>query len=241
MGLLEVDSLVSGYEGIPVVHGIDLTIGEGEVVSVIGANGAGKTTLLRALSGLNRVQSGAVRLAGAEIANRSPAAIAALGLAHVPENRRVFPEYPVEDNLRLGAYVRRREREAVEQRIGQAYEQFPVLGERRRQAAGSLSGGEQQMLAIAMALVARPRVLMLDEPSLGLAPLIVRQVFDVIARLKAEGMTILLVEQRAALALDAADSAVVLRLGRVVAAGPVAELRRDDLLQAAYLGEGRSA
>jgi branched-chain amino acid transport system ATP-binding protein len=236
MRLLKVDALVTGYEGIPVVRGVDLSVSAGQVVSVIGANGAGKTTLLRALSGLNRVYSGEVTLGDVDLTNRSPAAIAASGLAHVPENRRVFPAYPVEDNLRLGAYVRRREGAEVRKGIADIYQRFPVLGERRRQLAGSLSGGEQQVLAIAMALVARPQVLMLDEPSLGLAPLIVRQVFDVIRELKESGMTILLVEQRAGLALGAADRGVVLQLGRVVASGSVEELRRDDLLRKAYLG-----
>jgi branched-chain amino acid transport system ATP-binding protein len=237
VSVLELEGVVTGYQGIPVVHGIDLSVSEGEVLAVIGANGAGKTTMLRAVSGLNHVASGSIRLAGEDVTNRSPASIAGLGLAHVPENRRLFPAYPVEDNLRLGGYVRRRDKAGVARDIEEAYERFPVLGERRRQAAGSLSGGEQQMLAIAMALVARPRVLMLDEPSLGLAPLLVREVFDVIQGLKQRGLTIVLVEQRASFALEAADTAVVLQLGRVLTAGRTDVVRRDPLVRAAYLGQ----
>lgn len=241
MSILQVSELVTGYQGIPVVHGVDLAVAEGEAVAVIGANGAGKTTLLRALSGLSRVSDGKVRFGDVDIMNRSPAAIAKLGITHVPENRRVFPAHPVEENLRLGAYVRRRDRRGVRRDIADMYERFPVLGERRGQRAGSLSGGEQQMLAIAMALVARPRLLMLDEPSLGLAPLVVREVFDVIRDLKRQGLTILLVEQRASFALDVVDAALVLQLGRIVASGPVDEIRSDPQVRAAYLGteEGR--
>lgn len=236
MNVLEVSGLVTGYQGVPVVHGIDLAVAEGEAVTVIGANGAGKTTLLRALCGLGRVFEGHVRFGDADVTNRSPASIVKLGLAHVPENRRVFPAHPVEENLRLGAYVRRRDRSGVRRDIAEMYERFPVLGQRRGQRAESLSGGEQQMLAIAMALVARPRLLMLDEPSLGLAPLVVREVFDVIRDLKQQGLTLLLVEQRASFALDAADVALVLRLGRVVASGPVEEIRDEPQVRAAYLG-----
>lgn len=236
MSVLSVDGLVAGYRRVPVVHGVSFAVSEGEVVAVIGANGAGKTTLLRSISGLNRPLAGRVTLDSRDITGASPARIARLGIAHVPENRRVFPAHPVEDNLRLGGYVRRRDPRQLAHDIEEIYAQFPVLAERRSQRAGSLSGGEQQMLAIGMALVARPRVLMLDEPSLGLAPMVVQSVFETIRNLKDRRMTIILVEQRASLALDVADSALILQLGRVNMQGPAAEVKDDPRVQQAYLG-----
>jgi len=234
--MLRLDALVCGYGGVPVVHGIDLEVAEGELVTIIGANGAGKSTILRNVSGVNTAMSGAIVLAGADITRMSPAHIAAAGVAHVPENRRVFPKHPVVENLRLGGYVRRRDRRGVQQDIDRMCEQFPILGDRRDAPAGTLSGGEQQMLAIAMALMSRPRLLMLDEPSLGLAPLVVDRVFAEIRRLHADGTTILLVEQIANLALKVADRGIVLQLGSVVTKGTAAELRRDEAVLAAYLG-----
>ena len=238
MSLLEIEGLVSGYGRIPVLHDIDLTVEEGELVTVIGANGAGKSTLLRTITGINRAFEGRVSFGGKEIARTPAARINQLGIAHVPENRRVFSAHSVEDNLLLGGWVRRRDRAGVATDLGRVLEQFPILSDRRTQVAGSLSGGEQQMLVIAMALMARPRLLLLDEPSLGLAPLIVKQVFHEIKRLNEEGTTILLVEQIANQALNIADRAWVLQLGRVVTAGSAAEVRRDPAVRAAYLGEG---
>jgi branched-chain amino acid transport system ATP-binding protein len=234
--MLTMDKIVCGYGGVPVVHGIDLEVGEGELVTIIGANGAGKSTILRNVSGVNNAISGSIVLEGVDITRKSPAFIAAAGVAHVPENRRVFPKHPVVENLRLGGYVRRRDRRGIHDDIERMCEQFPILGQRRDAPAGTLSGGEQQMLAIAMALMARPRLLMLDEPSLGLAPIIVDRVFEEIRRLHAAGTTILLVEQIANLALKVADRGIVLQLGSVVTGGTAAELRRDEMVRAAYLG-----
>jgi branched-chain amino acid transport system ATP-binding protein len=236
MSLLEIRELVTGYGKVPVLHGIDLTIGEGELVTVIGANGAGKSTLLRTISGISRPFSGDIRFLGRSIASASPSRIVASGVAHVPENRRVFPKHSVTDNLRIGAYGRRRDRAGIASDIARMEEHFPILAERRTQLAGGLSGGQQQMLAIAMAMMARPKLLMLDEPSLGLAPIIVERVFTEIQRLRDEGTTVLLVEQLAEAALDVADRGLVLQLGRVIASGTGAELRRDDTVRAAYLG-----
>ena len=233
--LLEVEGLVSGYGRVPVIHGIDLAIGEGELMAVIGPNGAGKTTLMRTISGINRSFSGSIVFGGRAITNASSASITRGGIAHVPENRRVFPEHPIEENIRLGAWVRRRDRKGVAADMAQAYERFPILGQRRSQPAGTLSGGEQQMLVIAMAMMARPRLLMLDEPSLGLAPIIVKQVFEQISELKAAGTTILLNEQFAGEALAIADRAIVLKLGEVLQRGTPDQLKADPAIRAAYL------
>ncbi len=234
--MLEIADLHAGYGLVPVLHGISLSVAEGEVVAVIGANGAGTSTLLRTISGLTDVTAGAITFDGHELVGRSPAAIAGTGIAHVPENRRVFPQHPVQDNLRLGAYVHRRDRRAISEDLTAVYERFPVLGDRRTQQAGTLSGGEQQMLAIGMSLMARPRLLIMDEPSLGLAPIIVEQVFAEIGSLARSGMTILLVEQLARAALGIADRGIVLRLGRIVATGSAQALRDDPEVRAAYLG-----
>ncbi|MFV0316680.1 MAG: ABC transporter ATP-binding protein [Microthrixaceae bacterium] len=236
MSLLEVENLVCGYGRVPVVHEVSLHVDEGEFLTLIGSNGAGKSTLLRTISGINSVMGGKVSFDGADITKFNAAAVAARGIAHVPENRRVFPKHPVMENLRLGAYVRRRDRSTIREDMERMFEQFPILMERRDAPAGTLSGGEQQMLAIAMALMARPRLLMLDEPSLGLAPIIVENVYQEIKALHAAGTTILLVEQIANLALKVADRGMVLQLGHVIAEGDSAELREDDLVRAAYLG-----
>jgi branched-chain amino acid transport system ATP-binding protein len=235
MSFLEVRGLIAGYNRIPVVHGIDLDLDQGELLAVVGANGAGKTTLMRTIAGIGRPFSGSIRLGGTDLTRAGAAAAGRAGIGHVPENRRAFPLLTVEENLRLGAYVRRRDRAGVAADLSRMYDRFPILAERRGAMAGTLSGGQQQMLAIAMALMARPTLLMLDEPSLGLAPLVVAQVFEEIRALKAAGTTVLLNEQFAADALAVADRAVVLKLGRVVMGGPAAEIRDDPAIQAAYL------
>src|SRR5581483_11073407 len=201
MSLLEIDELSAGYGGVPVLHDVSLRIDEGQLVTVIGANGAGKTTLMRTIVGLNHPMHGSVRFDGATISKASPGSITKRGIALVPENRRVFPALAVEENLLLGAYARGADKRSMRDDRDRLYTRFPVLQERRAQLAGTLSGGEQQMLAIAMALMARPRLLMLDEPSLGLAPIIVQQVFEQIQALRETGTTILLNEQLANKAL----------------------------------------
>jgi branched-chain amino acid transport system ATP-binding protein len=233
--LLEVKSLVAGWGHVPVLHEVDLAVNAGELVTVIGANGAGKTTLLRVISGLNPVMAGSVSFAGERIAQRSPAKVAESGVAHVLENRRIFPKHSIRENLRLGGYVRRRDRAGIIADLDRVFEQFPVLAQRQAQAAGTLSGGEQQMLAIAMALMSRPKLLMLDEPSLGLAPRVVHSVYEEIRRLKDSGLTILLIEQRASLALAVSDRALLLNLGRVIISGTAAELTQDEHIRRAYL------
>lgn len=235
MTLLQVRGLVSGYDRVPVIHGIDLDLPEGEVLAVIGANGAGKTTLMRTIAGITRATGGRITLGGRDITGASPSAVGRAGIGHVPENRRAFPLLTVEENLRLGAWVRRRDRAGVAADLDAMTERFPILAERRTALAGALSGGQQQMLAIGMALMGRPRVLMLDEPSLGLAPIVVGQVFAEIRALKAAGTTVLLNEQFAADALAVADRALVLKLGHVVLHGTAAAVREDPEVRAAYL------
>jgi branched-chain amino acid transport system ATP-binding protein len=208
---------------------------EGELVCVIGANGAGKTSTLRAISGLLRPRAGRIVFAGREIQGREPAEILRSGIAHCPEGRRVFPYLTVEENLAMGAYARR-DRGAVAEDLEQVSHHFPILRERRRQAAGTLSGGEQQMLAIARALMARPRLILLDEPSLGLAPTVVETTFQIIADIRRRGTTVLMVEQNAWLALRMADRAYVMETGHIVLEGPAAELLGNDDVRRAYLG-----
>jgi branched-chain amino acid transport system ATP-binding protein len=235
---LELRGVTSGYGRLPVLHGISLTVRPGEIATVIGANGAGKTTLLRVISGLLRPWAGEIVFDGQTITGWPPERVVALGLVHIPERRQMFASMRAEDNLLLGAYLRfRREpRSVIVEDLDRVYALFPRLKERRRQIAGTLSGGEQQMLAIGRGLMGRPRFLMLDEPSLGLAPLIVRELFRVIAELRAQGHTILLVEQNARQALRVADYACVLENGRVALQGPGPTLLTEPGVQAAYLG-----
>jgi ABC-type branched-subunit amino acid transport system ATPase component len=230
---LDVRGLSVAYGRMEVVHGVSFHVKPGEVVVIIGANGAGKTTTLRALAGLVPTR-GEVRFEGAVVSGRPAHWIARHGVALVPEGRMVFADQTVLDNLRLGAYGRRDA--AVAADIERHFARFPILRERQRQAAGTLSGGEQQMLAIARALMGRPRLLLLDEPSLGLAPRLVAEVFDALARLRDEGLTLLLVEQLAEAALEIADRAYVLEEGRIVLSGTAGELRRDERVAHAYLG-----
>jgi branched-chain amino acid transport system ATP-binding protein len=237
--MLEVEDLVAGYGKVQVLQSVSLLVPEGALVTLIGANGAGKTTTLRALSGMIAPQSGRIRLAGADIAGLPSHEITRRGLAHSPEGRRVFPALSVADNLTLGAFTRltgSRPRGDVRRDYERMLSLFPRLAERRNQYAGTLSGGEQQMLAMARALMLNPLVLLLDEPSMGLAPRLVEEVFAIIARLKAERITMLLVEQFAAAALEVADFGYVLENGRVSVSGTAAELRADPALRAAYLG-----
>lgn len=235
--MLELKSVVTGYGQVPVVHGVSLEVVPGELLAVIGANGAGKSTTLRAISGVNPVFSGSIEFEGESIGGMSSSRIAARGIVHVPENRRVFASRTVEENLALGAFaVRARSRGKLAAKIDAVYGQFPRLAERRSQLAGSMSGGEQQILAIGMGLMAEPRVLMLDEPSLGLAPVYVDLVFEEIVKLHEAGTTVLLVEQLANRALEIADRAIVLQHGRIVASGSAGELKADPAVRAAYLG-----
>ena len=232
--LLEVKDLRAGYGPVQVLSGLDLTVDAGEIVVVLGANGAGKTTTLRALSGMIPAH-GQVRFDGADVVGRKPEDLVRVGVAHVPQGRGTFPELTVEENLRVGGYARP-SAEVVED-MARWLEVFPRLAERIAQAAGSMSGGEQQMLAVARALMARPRLLLLDEPSLGLAPLVTRDVFERIASVNAEmGTTVLVVEQNANLALEIASRGYVLETGRIVASGTAEELRNDDVVRRAYLG-----
>ena len=233
--LLEAEGLTAGYGPVKVLHGVDLTVGASEVVVVLGANGAGKTTTLRAISGLVHAH-GALRLAGTSILGWKPEAVARAGVAHVPQGRGTLTDLTVDENLRLGAYTRR-DREGIVEDLDRWYTTFPRLGERREQPAGTMSGGEQQMLAIARALMARPRLLLLDEPSLGLAPVVTREVFEALARLNHElGVAMLLVEQNAALALRIAHRGYVLESGVVATSGTASELAGDDDVRKAYLG-----
>jgi branched-chain amino acid transport system ATP-binding protein len=234
MPLLELEDVEARYGAVQALHGVSLAVDEGAFVALLGANGAGKTTTLRAISGLVR-RSGTIAFAGRRIDRYGTERVARLGLAHVPEGRGIVAELSVLENLRLGAWLRRDRgaKDDLEEVLGW----FPVLQRRIRQPASTLSGGEQQMLALARALVGRPRLLMLDEPSLGLAPIIVRELYDILVRLNRErGLTVFVVEQNAALALDAADTAYVLEVGRVGLHGPSAELKEREAVRRAYLG-----
>ena len=237
--MLKVDNLVAGYGKVQVLHGISPEVQQGQLVTLIGSNGAGKTTTLRAVSGMIKPQSGSIQLGGDEIAGEPAYRITRRGVAHSPENRRVFTTLPVRDNLLLGAFPRltgARPKGDVDRDLERMFELFPRLAERRDQLAGTLSGGEQQMLAMARALMLDPRVLLLDEPSMGLAPRLVEEVFATVARLKASKVTMLLVEQFAAAALQVADFGYVLENGSINVSGPAEKLRNDPAVQAAYLG-----
>ena len=233
--LLRLENLHAGYGPITALRGLDLEVAPGELVCLIGANGAGKTSTLRAISGLLSPSQGRIVFDGHEIHGREPAAILRAGIAHCPEGRRVFPYLTVEENLAMGAYVRR-DRAAIADDVGEVCRHFPILAERRRQMAGTLSGGEQQMLAIARALMARPRFVLFDEPSLGLAPTIVETTFGIIADIRRRGTTVLMVEQNAYAALRMADRAYVMETGRIVLEGPARDLLEDDHVRRAYLG-----
>jgi branched-chain amino acid transport system ATP-binding protein len=233
--LLELRGVEARYGPIKALHGVSLTVGDGEIVALLGANGAGKTTTLRAVSGTVR-HSGEIVFEGRQIARGKPDAVARAGIAHVPEGRGLFTQLSVWENLRMGAYVRG-ERRTLREEAPRIFKYFPWLERRRDQQAGTLSGGEQQMLALARALVGRPRLLMLDEPSLGLAPTVVQELFRIVKELNADdGLTVLVVEQNANVALDAAGRAYVLEVGRVAIEGESAELRRHEGVRKSYLG-----
>jgi branched-chain amino acid transport system ATP-binding protein len=233
---LDVEGLRAGYGGVDALNGVDLALEPGQVTAVIGPNGAGKSTLLRCLTGLMRPRAGTVALNGERIDRLSSGKIASLGVCQVPEGRRLFGTQTIADNLMVAGWVRRRNRKSLASDCERVYERFPILGERRDEFAASLSGGEAQMLAIGMALMARPTLLLLDEPSLGLAPLMVTRILDVVKELVAEGVTVLLVEQMVHKALSIADTAYVLSHGRVVLSGPAKELASAPAVKDVYLG-----
>jgi branched-chain amino acid transport system ATP-binding protein len=233
--MLTLSGVSATYGKVPAVSDVCIEVGEGEAVGLLGANGAGKSTTLRAISGLVRLTSGAITFAGTNIASMRPYEVTALGIAHVPEGRQVFPELTVEENLEIGAYVPNAKRERA-RTLEVVYNIFPVLAERRRQRAGTMSGGEQQMLAVGRGLMLRPRLLMLDEPSLGLAPVMTDITFQKIQEIHAMGTAVLLVEQNVARALTLVQRAYVLESGRVIMHGKSAELANNKQVQAAYLG-----
>lgn len=232
--LLEVTGLKSAYGRIEALHGIDIQVGEGELVALVGANGAGKTTFLRALSGVQPASAGTIRFDGEDIGRARPDRRVAMGICQVPEGRQVFGPLSVEDNLRLGAFRRRGKDVAAD--LERVYDTFPILKKKRLEAAGTLSGGQQQMLAMGRALMAHPRLLLLDEPSMGLAPLLVGEIFNIVQMLREQGTTILLVEQNAFSALAIADRGYVIETGHIVLADTGERLLADDKVKAAYLG-----
>ncbi len=237
--MLEITGLDVHFGGIHALKGVTLEVGEGEIVTLIGSNGAGKSTTLRTISGLTRATAGTITLDGTDITRLSAQGRVRRGISQVPEGRRVFATMTVQENLELGAYLRRSrgDKAALAADYDAVFDRFPVLAERRRQSAGTLSGGEQQMLAMGRAMMARPRVLLLDEPSMGLAPLLVQEIFDIIGRFNAESSTtILLVEQNANMALQVAHRGYVIETGRIVLSGPAADLAGSDDIRKAYLG-----
>jgi len=236
--LLEIRDLVTAYGKIEALKGVTLEVQQGSITCLLGPNGAGKTTLMMTAAGILQPRSGSIRFAGAEIAGRPPHAIVASGIALVPENRLVFPNMTVLDNLRAGAYQRRDEE--IEDDMGKLFERFPRLKERSGQNAGTLSGGEQQMLAVARALMSRPKLLLMDEPSLGLAPLVVEEIFRIIAQLHKDGVSIFLVEQNAHMALKVAQHFYLMEQGKVTFNGTPGALAEDEVIRRAYLGSARA-
>lgn len=233
--MLEIKDLNVHFGVIHALKGISLTVNDGEIVTLIGANGAGKTTTLRTISGLKKPTSGSILLDGKDITHTSPRDRVKMGMSQVPEGRRVFPDMTVLENLELGAYLRR-DRAGIAEDLKMVYERFPRLADRKRQAAGTLSGGEQQMLAMGRALMSRPKILFLDEPSMGLAPLLVQEIFDIIQDINKSGTTVLLVEQNASMALQIANRAYVMETGSIVLSGTGEELSHSEDIKKAYLG-----
>ena len=233
--MLRLEGVRAAYGPVEALRGVDLEVRAGELVCLLGANGAGKSSTLRAISGLLRPTAGRIVFEDRAITGLPPAAVLAAGIAHCPEGRRVFPHLTVEENLLMGAYVRR-DRDGIAEDLARVCAHFPILAERRRQAAGTLSGGEQQMLAIGRSLMARPRLILFDEPSLGLAPTVVETTFAIIADIRRRGTTVLIVEQNAYLALRMADRGYVIETGAIVLAGPARDLMENDHVRRAYLG-----
>jgi len=233
--MLELKSVDAGYGSFQALFGIDLEVKAGEAVGVIGPNGAGKTTLMRVISGLIRPTRGAIAMEGVDVGTTPAHLIVGLGIAHVPENRRLFPRLTVEDNLRMGAYMPQA-RAKFAQRLEEVFDLFPRLKERRRQMAGTMSGGEQQMCAIGRALMSEPKLLLLDEPSAGLAPVVVQQVFELVKRIRAGGLTVLIVEQNVQQVLRVVDRAYLLEAGSIRASGSATEMLESDTVKQAYLG-----
>jgi branched-chain amino acid transport system ATP-binding protein len=238
--MLEVSDLVTAYGNIEALKGVSLQVESGRITCLLGPNGAGKTTLMMTIAGILRPLRGAIRLEGIDLVGLSPARLVAHGIALVPENRLVFPQMSVHENLLAGAY-QRRDKAGIAADVERMYDRFPRLRERREQPAGTLSGGEQQMLAVARALMSRPRLLLMDEPSLGLAPLVVQEIFGIVAELNREGTTIFLVEQNAHMALQVAHQFYLMEQGRVTFTGTPGQLAEDEVIQRAYLGTRRAA
>jgi branched-chain amino acid transport system ATP-binding protein len=234
--ILELDDVHTYYGAIHALKGISLVVNEGEVVTLIGANGAGKSTTLRSINGLNHPRRGTIRFRGRDITNAAPHGIVKDGIAQSPEGRRLFPRMSVLENLEMGAF-QREDRGNMKEDMDRVFDLFPRLAERKQQKAGTMSGGEQQMVAMGRALMARPKLLLLDEPSMGLAPIFVEKIFEIIAEINAQGTPILLVEQNALMALDAASRGYVMETGTIALEGPAKELRQNERVRKAYLGE----
>jgi branched-chain amino acid transport system ATP-binding protein len=235
--VLALEDVHTYYGSIHALKGITLEVHEGEIVTLIGANGAGKSTTLRSINGLNHPRQGTIRFQGREITNEAPHAIVKSGIAQSPEGRRLFPRMSVLENLEMGAF-QREDRSTFSEDVDRVFDLFPRLAERRHQKAGTMSGGEQQMCAIGRALMARPKLLLLDEPSMGLAPIFVEKIFEIVREINAQGTPILLVEQNALMALDAASRGYVLETGRIALEGPAKDLRENEQVRKTYLGEG---
>lgn len=236
MAMLEVTDLKVNYGVINAIKGVSFKVEQGEVIALIGANGAGKTTILHTITGLVNAKDGAISFEGKDLRKTKAHKIVSLGMAHVPEGRRIFQELTVYQNLKLGAFTRK-DKEEIEGNLKMIYERFPRLEERKSQIAGTLSGGEQQMLAMGRALMSNPKIILMDEPSMGLSPLFVTEIFDIIQSISASGTTVLLVEQNAKKALSISDRAYVLETGNIVLEGPSSELMNNDAVKKAYLGE----
>ena len=236
MEMLEVKDLYVNYGAVEAIKGISFTVQPGEIVTLIGANGAGKTTTLHTISGLVKAKSGSITYNGTDLQKIDPSKIISLGIAHVPEGRHVFPEMTVEENLQMGAFISKNKEETAAA-MQDVYEKFPRLRERRRQLAGTLSGGEQQMVAVGRALMGKPSIILMDEPSMGLSPLLVKEVFAIIKEIHAAGITVLLNEQNAKMALSIADRAYVLETGTISISGDAQELLKDERVKKAYLGQ----
>jgi branched-chain amino acid transport system ATP-binding protein len=234
--VLQLDDVHTYYGAIHALKGVSLEVRKGEIVTLIGANGAGKSTTLRSIQGLNRPRQGRIHFNGRDITSRPPHALVKMGIAQSPEGRRLFPRMSVYENLEMGAF-QREDRSELKQDLERVFELFPRLAERRNQKAGTMSGGEQQMCAIGRALMARPKLLLLDEPSMGLAPIFVEKIFEIVREINAQGTPILLVEQNALMALDAANRGYVLETGRIALSGDAKELRENEQVRKAYLGE----